>query len=151
MRLAIVVDDSMVIRRRRWAWEGRRRLCVEMSGGILVEVLELFALVVVKGVLSKACVSLVIQQENAASQMGCRTRHGKRGEKAGSMKSRIKYKYSGNERRSRAAQMSYRRRGVVEILGSGRVGMRGCQRSDAQRELVKGRLLRRPCEIRSVL
>lgn len=81
MWLAIVVDDRVVIRRRRWARERRRRLCIEMSGGILIEVLELFALVVFKSVLSKACVSLVIQQANAASQMGCRTRHGKRGEK----------------------------------------------------------------------
>lgn len=60
LRLAIVVDGCgrvLMIRRRRGAREGCGRLCVEVCCSVLIEILELVALIMVKGVLSKACVS----------------------------------------------------------------------------------------------
>lgn len=150
VRLPVVVDGRMVVRRRRWAREGRRWLCVEVSGGILVKGLELFALVVVEGILSKACVSPCVQQERAASLTGCRERQGERGEKRVRQEPH-QVQVHCRETTDALLKDTYRRRGVVEVLGGGGVGMRGRQRSDAQRELVIGRRLRRRCEIRSVL
>lgn len=54
MRLSIVVDWVVIRGRRRAEWS---RLCVEVCIGILVKVLELFALVVFEAVLSKENVS----------------------------------------------------------------------------------------------
>lgn len=104
-----------------------------MSGGILIEVLELFALVVVEGVLSKACVSPLVQQEKAASHTGCRMRHGKRGGKAGSMKSRIKYKYAGEGRTKDA---------LLEGLTGGDVLLNSSEAAELECEGVKGAMPR---------
>lgn len=52
----------MLIRRRRRPGEGSRR--IEL-GCVLIEILELFAGVVVEGILSKRCVSHVRQQHEA--------------------------------------------------------------------------------------
>lgn len=56
------MGDRMLIRRRRRPGEGSR--WIEL-GCVLIEILELFAGVVVEGILSKRCVSHVRQQHEA--------------------------------------------------------------------------------------
>lgn len=57
-----VVDDRMLVWRRRGPRKGRR--WVEL-GCVLIKVLKLFAGVVIEGILSKRCVSHVSQQYEA--------------------------------------------------------------------------------------
>lgn len=122
-------------------------------GGILVEVLELFALVVVKGILSKECVSPRLSNKGAAaSKVGCRT--SARGGRGGQGEKRVQRAASStstlrNNTMWHAEDTHWRRR-VVEVIRAGGVGVRGRQRRDAQRELMEGRLSRRPRKVRSV-
>lgn len=76
MRLAIVNDGMLGLAWRRRRARERSCLCGEVRSGILIEVLELLALEVVEGILSKECVSPrcspLDQQGMDASKVGCR-------------------------------------------------------------------------------
>lgn len=97
VRLTVVNDRMLLIRRGRWARKGRRRLWRVEVRGILIKVLELFALVVVKGVLSKECVSPRLSNKTRPlvkrAAEGVHGEHGEDGEKKAGSRSRIRYRY----------------------------------------------------------
>lgn len=129
-----------------------------MRGGILIKILELLAaLVVVESILSNECVSPLSSNnkwplvKRAAEETTGKTKADS--EKERRIRIEVQVLYFGKTARGCASGygFSYRRRCVVELLRGGGVGMRRRQRSDAQRELVIGRRVRRPSEEGSVL